>query len=96
MFPENDKQLIVLQREGGDPTKPGPVKIEYYGHDAFKITSPLGVTVLFDPWRNDPTKFWGNWFFTDFPEIPVDITVSTHAHFDHDATCRPQDRKSVV
>jgi len=47
------------------------------------------VTVLFDPWRNDPTGFWGKWFFTDFPEIPVDLVVSTHAHFDHDATNRP-------
>ena len=88
-YPENDNQLIALQRAGGDPAKPGPVKIEFYGWDAFKITSPLGVTVLFDPWRNDPTGFWGHWFLTDFPEIPVDITVSTHAHFDHDATHRP-------
>jgi L-ascorbate metabolism protein UlaG (beta-lactamase superfamily) len=88
-FPENDNQLIALQRAGGDPAKPGPVKIEFYGHDAFKITSPLGMTVLFDPWRNDPTGFWGKWFFTDFPEIKVDIAVSTHAHFDHDATHRP-------
>jgi L-ascorbate metabolism protein UlaG (beta-lactamase superfamily) len=88
-FPENDNQLIALQRAGGDPAKPGPVKIEFYGHDAFKITSPLGMTVLFDPWRNDPTGFWGKWFFTDFPEIRVEIAVSTHAHFDHDATHRP-------
>jgi len=88
-YPENDNQLIALQRAGGDPAKPGPVKIEFYGWDAFKITSPSGLTVLFDPWRNDPTGFWGHWFFTDFPEIPVDITVSTHAHFDHDATYRP-------
>jgi len=88
-YPENDNQLIALQRAGGDPAKPGPVKIEFYGWDAFKITSPSGLTVLFDPWRNDPTGFWGHWFFTDFPEIPVDVTVSTHAHFDHDATYRP-------
>ena len=88
-FSENDNQLIALQRSGGDPAKPGPVKVEFYGWDAFKITSPLGTTVLFDPWRNEPTHFWGNWFFTEFPEIPVDITVSTHAHFDHDATYRP-------
>jgi L-ascorbate metabolism protein UlaG (beta-lactamase superfamily) len=88
-FPENDNQLIALQRAGGDPAKAGPVKIEYYGHDAFKITSPLGMRVLFDPWRNDPTGFWGHWFFVDFPEVPVDIAVSTHAHFDHDATYRP-------
>ncbi|HTV60860.1 MAG TPA: hypothetical protein VMJ93_18445 [Verrucomicrobiae bacterium] len=27
----NDNQLISLQSAGGDPAKPGPVKIEFYG-----------------------------------------------------------------
>lgn len=51
----NDNSLITIQKHGGDPTRPGEVKIEFYGHDAFKITSPAGLTVLTDPWRNDPT-----------------------------------------
>lgn len=88
-FPENNNQLIVLQARGGDPAKAGPVKIEFYGHMAFKVTSPEGVTVLVDPWRNDPSGAWGKWFPKEFPEIPVDIAVSTHAHFDHDAVHRP-------
>ena len=29
------------------------------------------------------------WFKNEFPQIPVDITMSTHAHFDHDAIERP-------
>ncbi|HTW45980.1 MAG TPA: MBL fold metallo-hydrolase [Acidobacteriaceae bacterium] len=85
----NDNSLIAIQEKGGDPGRPGDVKIEYYGHSAFKVTSPEGITVLVDPWRNDPTGFWGKWFFTEFPQIPVDIVVSTHAHFDHDAVNRP-------
>jgi L-ascorbate metabolism protein UlaG (beta-lactamase superfamily) len=88
-FPENDNALIAIQKKGGDPARAGNVKIEFYGHEAFKITSPEGITVLVDPWRNEPTGFWGKWFFTDFPEIPVDIAISTHAHFDHDAVHRP-------
>ena len=88
-FPENNNQLIAIQQKGGDPGRAGNVKIEFYGHEAFKVTSPEGITVLVDPWRNDPTGFWGKWFFTDFPEIPVDIAISTHAHFDHDAVNRP-------
>jgi L-ascorbate metabolism protein UlaG (beta-lactamase superfamily) len=88
-FPENDNSLIAIQKKGGDPARAGNVKIEFYGHEAFKITSPEGITVLVDPWRNEPTGFWGKWFFTDFPEIPVDIAISTHAHFDHDAVQRP-------
>jgi L-ascorbate metabolism protein UlaG (beta-lactamase superfamily) len=89
MFPENDNRLIELQAKGGNPVSPGTVKIEFFGHMAFKVTSPEGTTVLVDPWRNDPTGAWGKWFPHEFPEITVDITVSTHAHFDHDAVHRP-------
>jgi len=63
----NDNSLITVQKDGGDPTRSGDVKIEFYGHDAFKITSPAGVTVLTDPWRNDPTGFYPKWFLNEFP-----------------------------
>ena len=85
----NDNSLITLQKTGGDPTRPGDVKIEFYGHDAFKITSPVGLTVLTDPWRNDSTGLYPKWFLNEFPAIRVDIVLSTHAHFDHDAVERP-------
>jgi hypothetical protein len=45
----NDNSLITVQKTGGNPTRSGRVKIEFYGHDAFKITSPVGLTVLTDP-----------------------------------------------
>jgi L-ascorbate metabolism protein UlaG (beta-lactamase superfamily) len=85
----NDNGLIDIQKNGGDPTRPGDVRIEFYGHDAFKITSPIGLTVLTDPWRNDPTGAYPKWFLNEFPAIRVDIVLSTHAHFDHDAVERP-------
>jgi L-ascorbate metabolism protein UlaG (beta-lactamase superfamily) len=85
----NDNSLVAVQKSGGDPTRPGDVRIDFYGHDAFKITSPTGLTVLTDPWRNDPTGLYPKWFLTDFPVIRVDIVLSTHAHFDHDAVERP-------
>ena len=85
----NDNSLLTIQKEGGDPARPGDVKIEFYGHDAFKITSPKGLTVLTDPWRNDPTGQYPKWFLNDFPALRVDIVLSTHAHFDHDAVERP-------
>jgi hypothetical protein len=53
----NDNSLITVQKKGGNPTHSGDVKIEFYGHDAFKVTSPAGLTVLTDPWRNDSTAF---------------------------------------
>jgi hypothetical protein len=54
----NDNSLITVQKNGGEPTRSGDVKIEFYGHDAFKITSPTGLTVLTDPWRNDSTGLY--------------------------------------
>jgi L-ascorbate metabolism protein UlaG (beta-lactamase superfamily) len=86
----NDNALIVVQKKGGDPTHSGDVKIEFYGHDAFKITSPVGLTVLTDPWRNDSTGLYPKWFQNEFPAIRVDIILSTHPHFDHDAVERPK------
>src|SRR5271170_2309836 len=85
----NDNSLIAIQERGGDPARPGDVRIEFYGHDAFKITSPAGLTVLTDPWRNDATDVYPKWFLNEFPAIRVDIVLSTHAHFDHDAVERP-------
>ena len=86
----NDNSLITVQKNGGDPTRSGDVKIEFYGHNAFKITSPAGLTVLTDPWRNDPTELYPKWFLNEFPALQVDIVLSTHAHFDHDAVERPK------
>jgi L-ascorbate metabolism protein UlaG (beta-lactamase superfamily) len=86
----NDNSLIAVQKKGGDPTLSGDVKIAFYGHDAFKITSPAGLTVLTDPWRNDATGRYPKWFLRELPAIRVDIVVSTHAHFDHDAVQRPK------
>ena len=85
----NDNSLITIRKNGGDPTRAGDVKLEFYGHDAFKITSPDGLTILTDPWSNDPTGQYPKWFLNEFPTLRVDIVVSTHAHFDHDAVERP-------
>lgn len=87
---KNNNHIIEAQKDtSGDPNAAGQVSIEFYGHAAFKITSPAGFTMLVDPWRNDPSGAWGMWFPKEFPEIEVDAILSTHAHFDHDATERP-------
>ena len=89
-FKNNNNNVIKLQQQGGDFQKTGDVQIEFYGHMAFKITSPAGIRILIDPWRNDPSGAWGLWFPKPFPEIEVDIVLSTHAHFDHDAVYLPK------
>ena len=82
---ENHNKLIDLQN--ADPSvsaKDNGVELSYYGGSAFKITSPGGLSVMIDPWRNPPWGGW-DWYLYEFPETVVDIGMSTHAHFDHDA-----------
>jgi L-ascorbate metabolism protein UlaG (beta-lactamase superfamily) len=82
----NHNRMIELQR-APPVAGPGQVELAYFGSSAFRITSPGGITVMVDPWRNFPTRKW-DWYFHDFPMTEVDIGVSTHAHFDHDALHR--------
>ncbi|WP_339763593.1 MBL fold metallo-hydrolase [uncultured Hoeflea sp.] len=85
--PGNNNHVIDLQAM--ETFAEGGVSVEYYGHCAFKITSPGGASVVIDPWRDDPSGAWGLWFKYKFPETLADITLSTHTHFDHDAIDRP-------
>lgn len=81
----NQNRMIGFQRGMGAGA--GPVKLAFFGSSAFRITTPSGMTIMIDPWRNLPTGKW-DWYFHDFPMTSVDIGVSTHAHFDHDALHR--------
>jgi L-ascorbate metabolism protein UlaG (beta-lactamase superfamily) len=82
----NNHHMLELAK--ATPTSKGPVTIDYFGHCALKITSPAGLTMMFDPWRNDPSGAWGLWFPKEFPRTVVDVCLSTHTHFDHDAIDR--------
>jgi len=62
-------------------------ELTYFGSSAFRITAPSGLTIMIDPWRNHPAGTL-NWYYREFCEAAVDIGVSTHAHFDHDALHR--------
>jgi len=81
---ENHNRMIALQERALFVEADGAIELAYFGGSAFKITSPAGLTMMIDPWRNPP---WGNWdwYLQDFPNVQVDIGLSTHAHFDHDA-----------
>lgn len=69
------------------PEAAGAVQLSFFGSSAFRITTPAGMTLMLDPWRNHPARKW-DWYFHDFPLTAVDIGISTHAHFDHDALDR--------
>jgi L-ascorbate metabolism protein UlaG (beta-lactamase superfamily) len=80
---ENNNRMIALQEGAPVEGRREGIELAYFGGSAFRITSPSGLTIMIDPWRNPP---WGNWdwYLYDFPYTKVDIGVSTHAHFDHD------------
>ena len=86
--PGNNRHVLELQDAASLPA--GDVVLDYWGHCAFKLTTPSGLTVMIDPWRNDPSGAWGLWFPKEFAMPVVDIGLSTHTHFDHDALDRVQ------
>lgn len=86
--PANNNGIIALQNAALNADKPGPVRLEYFGHMAFRITTPEGLTLLVDPWKNDPSGTWGIWFPKEFPESRADVALSTHGHYDHNALHR--------
>lgn len=81
---ENHNHMIEMQETLPVPAADGAVELAFFGGSAFQITSPAGLTMMVDPWRNPPWGTW-NWYLYDFPRVAVDIALSTHAHFDHDA-----------
>ncbi|MGI9423753.1 MAG: MBL fold metallo-hydrolase [Hyphomicrobiaceae bacterium] len=84
----NHNRMIELQSQPVNPAENGALELAYFGASCFQLTSPAGVTVMIDPWRNHPSGKW-DWYRGDFPVVPVDIVCSTHAHFDHDAVHKP-------
>src|SRR5258708_14079470 len=69
----NDDLLIEIQARGGDPARPGNVRIEFYGHSAFRITSLAGVPYFSAPPRDDSpcrsTALCFDEFFAALPRI---------------------------
>ena len=53
----NHNRMMELQRTSMKAGA-GTVKVDYFGSSAFKITSPSGITVMIDPWRNHPSRKW--------------------------------------
>lgn len=53
----------------------------WYGHSAFKLTTPSGKVLLIDPWLTNPTNSNGK---ADLANLNrVDLILVTHGHFDH-------------
>lgn len=57
---------------------PSSVTITWYGHSAFSLRSPGGVTVLIDPWLDNPRAPEGA-----LAQAQPDVILVTHGHGDH-------------
>jgi L-ascorbate metabolism protein UlaG (beta-lactamase superfamily) len=89
--------LALLQTSEVAMSAPtGPVTIEWYGHSCFLLTLQNGAKILIDPYDTTRMPY-------SLPQEPVDLTFSTHDHFDHNAVnavtaqviLRADGRKSV-
>lgn len=56
-------------------------ELTWYGHSAFKLTTPGGRVMLIDPWVTNPANKNGK---EDLAKLDkVDLILITHGHFDH-------------
>jgi L-ascorbate metabolism protein UlaG (beta-lactamase superfamily) len=59
----------------------GGSTLTWYGHAAFKLTTPSGKVILFDPWISNPSNKDGA---KDVAALDkVDLILISHGHFDH-------------
>ena len=58
MSGKNHNRIIEVQNEGGVQADSGKTGIAFFSNSAFRITSPRGISIMVDPWRNDPSGAW--------------------------------------
>jgi L-ascorbate metabolism protein UlaG (beta-lactamase superfamily) len=59
----------------------GQTQLTWYGHSAFKLTTPSGKILLIDPWIMNPVNKNGK---DDLANLnKVDLILITHGHADH-------------
>jgi L-ascorbate metabolism protein UlaG (beta-lactamase superfamily) len=73
--------LTVLALSPLNVSAAGSTDITWYGHSAFKVTTPSGKVLLIDPWLANPANPKGKELLAGLDK--VDQILLTHAHSDH-------------
>lgn len=72
--------LMVLPARA-QAADPAATELTWYGHAAFKLTTPAGKVLLIDPWISNPMNKDAQ---DDLAKLDkVDLILVSHAHFDH-------------
>ncbi len=72
---------LLLSLLASSTVRAAPTQLTWYGHSAFKITTPSGHVLLLDPWITNPANKNGA---ADLAGITkADYILITHGHFDH-------------
>jgi len=83
---KNNTRIIAAHYYDGLRESTDEVTFTYYGMSAIKITTPKGLELFFDPWKNPCDPSWGGiWYSMRMPMTHCDIGFTTHSHFDHNA-----------
>ena len=73
--------LVLIGIQQYAVAAPGSAEVTWYGHSAFKITTPNGKVLLVDPWITNPANPNGK---KDVESLSkVDLIFITHGHGDH-------------
>ncbi|MDD2851665.1 MAG: metal-dependent hydrolase [Desulfuromonadaceae bacterium] len=73
--------LAVLLLSSLTASATGTTDITWYGHSAFKVTTPSGKVLLIDPWLANPANPKGKELLAGLDK--ADQILLTHAHGDH-------------
>ena len=73
--------LTVLLLSSLPASAAGSTDITWYGHSAFKVTTPGGKVLLIDPWLTNPANPMGKELLAALDK--ADQILLTHAHGDH-------------
>ena len=69
---------VLAYAEVSMAASPPPMSLEWYGHSCFLLTLQNGAKILIDPYDTSKVPY-------SLPQGEVDLTFSTHDHFDHNA-----------